>query len=197
MSAQRTIILRRTAGINAENGGIIAFFITVYFRAIVFTMLSAVLSSGVSGEWRLPPNRSNADVSSCSSASGVADATACLVIAQGDSNALVAALGDDKVEQIWLSGSVVVPPQNATIHIRRHLLLGGLQPFTALTFEIGEGVKGLLRVYGFLALYRLRLYGFLEFMGTGSSSTYHSDTYKVSNHITLSTYSRRILACSC
>jgi hypothetical protein len=52
-------------------------------------------------------------------------------------------------------------------------------------------------VYGFLALYRLRLYGFLEFMGTGSSSTYHSDTYKVSNHITLSTYSRRILACSC
>jgi hypothetical protein len=101
------------------------------------------------------------------------------VITQGDSNALILALRDDRVTEIWLSGAVSLPRQDALIHVRRDLLLGGLQPFTEVTFS-GEGVQGLLRVHGFLVLYRLRLYGFFEFVGPGFGPP-PAGSYKVSD----------------
>ena len=101
------------------------------------------------------------------------------MIAPGDSDALILALRENRVTEIWLSGDVTLPHQDALIHVRRDLLLGGLQPFTEVTFS-GEGVQGLLRVHGFLVLYRLRLYGFFELVGPGFGPP-PTDSYRVSD----------------
>ena len=99
-------------------------------------------------------------------------AGSCVTVLEGDSAALLAALSDSGVDEIWLAGSVSVPQRGGVLHLERDLLLGGLDSPTPLHFEAGDG-EPLLMMHGFLALVNLKLTGFYAYrpsLGTQSNS---------------------------
>ena len=101
-----------------------------------------------------------------------------MTVRGGDSAALLRALADGRVGEIWLTGGVSVPAQTRPLHVDRDLVLGGLVAKTPLHFEAGgiassatddddddEGPSFLVVMRGFVAMVNLRIYGMAEFRG--------------------------------
>ena len=122
-------------------------------------------SGGVAWRLPVPPGREG-----CGDREA---AGSCVTVLEGDSAALLAALSNSGVDEVWLAGSVSVPHQGGgVLHLERDLLLGGLGSPTPLHFEAGDG-EPLLMMRGFLALVNLKLTGFFAFrpsLGTQSNS---------------------------
>ena len=121
-------------------------------------------SGGVAWRLPVPPGREG-----CGDREA---AGSCVTVLEGDSAALLAALSDSGVDEVWLAGSVSVPQGDGVLHLERDLLLGGLVSPTPLHFEAGDG-EPLLMIHGFLALVNLKITGFFTFrqsLGTQSNS---------------------------
>ena len=129
---------------------------------------SSAQPSGGGVAWRIPvpPGREG-----CGDREA---AGSCVTVPGGDSAALLAALSDSGVDEIWLAGGVSLPQGGGVLHLERDLLLGGLKtPLTPLHFEAGDG-EPLLVMHGFLALVNLKITGLASFrQSLGPGNSYH------------------------
>ena len=124
-------------------------------------------SSSGGAAWRLPvpPGREG-----CGDREA---AGSCVTVLEGDSAALLAALSNGGVDEVWLAGAgVSVPQGGGVLHLERDILIGGLGPHSQLHFEAGDE-EPLFVMHGFLALVNLKVTGFVAFrqsIGTQSNT---------------------------
>ena len=92
----------------------------------------------------------------------------CALVSEGDTDALMAALADTRVEEVWLFGAVALPPRpggQTPIEIGRDVFVGGATRDAELIFssDMGEPVLIVDAVLVFAHLKVQRLLTFLDF----------------------------------